>query len=89
MKLRLAILGLYLRVCLSQGPWEAYCTWKRTQRREKRFYALYGRELTMEEATPIINKQLWYHQVLHREPSDAELDQIIQQAMAWQEGARS
>jgi hypothetical protein len=81
---RIALLGIYLYVMLVQGPWVAYRLWRRSHRRAQRFRALYGRGHFLDELdamNQIIDTQLWYERVLHREPSEEELDQIIWQAM--------
>ncbi len=82
---RIALLGIYLYVLLVQGPWPAYKLWRRSHRRGQRFRALYGRGHFLHELdamNQIIQDQLWYEQVLRREPSEEELDQIIWQAMS-------
>ena len=81
---RIMIVGIYLYMFLVQGPWAAYALWRRSHRRAQRFRMLYGRLHVVEEIQAIetvIDDQLWYERVLHRQPSDEELDQIIRQAM--------
>jgi hypothetical protein len=82
-KVRLQILWVYLRTGLVDGPGAAYALWRRSRVREQRFHALYGRMFTSEEARLVTDKQLWYLQVLHRDPSEKELDQIIRDVMTW------
>ena len=80
---RLNILWIYLLTCLLKGPGAAYALWRRSHLREQRFRAIYGRLYTYKEVKPIIDKQLWYKQVLHRDPTEEELDQIIEETMTW------
>jgi hypothetical protein len=81
---RIALLGIYLYVVFVEGLWPAYQLWRRSRRRGQRFRALYGRRhflYELDAMKQIIEDQLWYEQVLRREPSEEELDQIIWQAM--------
>ena len=80
---RLQILGIYLLTGMFDGPGAAYASWRQSCRREQRFRALYGRMYTYEEIKPVIDKELWYVQTLHRTPFEKELDQIIKDAMTW------
>jgi len=80
---RLNILWIYLLTGLLEGPGAAYALWRRSHLREQRFRARYGRLYTYKEVKPIIDKQLWYKQVLHRDPTEQELDQIIEETMTW------
>ncbi len=78
---RLKIFWIYLLTGIFDGPGEPYALWQRSHMRAQRFRALYGRIYTYEEVKPVIDKQLWYKQVLHRHPSEEELDQIIRDPM--------
>lgn len=83
-KARLEILWIYLRTGILYGPGEVHALWRRSNMREQRFRSVVGRLPTLEEIKPVIDKQLWYREVLHRDPSEEELDQIIKDVMAWQ-----